>query len=47
MDEACATPDGPDGWDNRWATLSSSLDQQGGEGIVIYAGIIGGIMVGP
>lgn len=51
-DETRATLDGPDGWSKGWVVYGGYRHrrfrrQQGGGGIMIWAGIIGGIMVGP
>ena len=51
-DEARATLDGKDGWSKGWvgngcASLSRFRRPQGGGGIMIWVGIIGGIMVRP
>ncbi|KAF4698363.1 hypothetical protein FOZ63_028794, partial [Perkinsus olseni] len=51
-DESRATLDGPDGWARGWimdgtACPSRSKRQQGGGGVMIWAGIIGGKVVGP
>jgi len=52
IDETRATLDGPDGWSKGWVVNGRDPHhrfrrQQGGGGIMIWAGIIGGIMVGP
>ncbi|EER03531.1 Transposable element Tc3 transposase, putative [Perkinsus marinus ATCC 50983] len=51
-DESRATLDGPDGWVRGWimdrtACPSRSKRQQGGGGVMIWAGIIEGKVVGP
>ena len=51
-EETRATLDGPDGWNKGWvanerARSSRLRRQQGGGGIMIWTGIIDGIMVGP
>ena len=50
-DETRATLDGPDGWSKGWVVNGRDRHQrlrrqQGGGGIMIWAGIIGGIIVG-
>ena len=51
-DESRATLDGPDGWMSWWllngTTLQSRIRrQQGGGGVMIWAGIINDAIVGP
>ena len=51
-DEARATLDGPDGWRRGWLQKNTSprlryKRQQGGGGVMIWAGIIGDKIVGP
>lgn len=51
-DETRATLDGPDGWCKGWVIIGQNRHQrlrrqQGGGGIMIWAGIIGGTLVGP
>ena len=51
-DEARATLDGPDGWAKGWLLKGNSprlrfRRQQGGGGVMIWAGIIGSEIVGP
>ena len=51
-DETRASLDGPDGWSKGWVSLGRDRHrrlrrQQGGGGIMIWAGIIGGVLVGP
>ena len=51
-DETCASLDGPDGWSKGWNSFRRDRHrrlrcQQGGGGIRIWAGIIGGVLVGP
>ena len=50
-DESCAILDGPDGWSKGWVLNGQDRHQrlrclQGEGGLVIWAGIIGGIMAG-
>ena len=51
-DESRATLDGPDGWAKGWVINGDQAPvrrrrQQGGEGVMIWAGIIGGELIGP
>ena len=51
-DETRATLDGPDGWGKGWVANGQERHnrfrrQQGGGGVMIWAGIIGGELVGP
>ena len=51
-DESRATLDGPDGWSNGWLYFGDERHQrlrrqQGGGGVMIWAGIIGDKLVGP
>jgi transposase len=51
-DESRATLDGPDGWDRGWLLSTSQPQirlrrQQGGGGVMVWAGIIGSEVVGP
>ena len=51
-DEVRVTLDGPDGWNKGWvindqARYHRLRRQQGGGGIMVWADIIGGTLVGP
>ena len=51
-DECRATLDGPGSWSKGWVSISGNRPyrlrrQQGGRGVMFWAGIVGVIMVGP
>ena len=51
-DEARATLDGPDGWAKAWSPTGAPIPhrvrrQQGGGGVMFWAGIIGNTLIGP
>lgn len=51
-DECRATLDGPDGWSKGWVSIGGNRPhrlrrQQGGGGVMFWAGIVDGTMVGP